>query len=438
MPKPDDDLIQIAFEEHKKNVGLALIHLRDARSIVQSIPEIRPHRALPKAALLLATAAIETNLSYLSGIAVRFIAARPKKFSAAHMDFVRGVQQLVDDNGKIVEKKVYHPLTERMQIIPSLLARAIDRQYRPSSRSAASRKMRRTIACRDTIVHPSWDRYVAEAGWWEAAEAVDAVELYLQTVDAALSPYLPGYMFMLRTIKGPTKHDVGVGYRTLGKKAPERAKSTMEEVGIVGVMSGEWLDSVFMTSIALGHPTEADSDGSMLTRAALVLLYAMLDAQLSVVAQWRMRENPVLFTETELLFLNEAAVGVNHHGEVWVDTTQHPFKKRIKAIPAVLARCVDRIDFLPDLGGSRGNALLTGYDLRNRVMHSTSPSAPLPRVSKQELRAASGAVRAYFEDLANRVPKAFGHMDVFLRDVGPLSQKLESQFIRSSLKPKTG
>lgn len=94
MPKPGDDLVQIAFEEHQKNVELALIHLRDARNIVQSIPEMRPHRALPKAAILLATAAIETNLSHLSGIAERFIAARPSKFSAPHMDFVRGVQRL--------------------------------------------------------------------------------------------------------------------------------------------------------------------------------------------------------------------------------------------------------------------------------------------------------------------------------------------------------
>jgi hypothetical protein len=149
---------------------------------------------------------------------------------------------------------------------------------------------------------------------------------------------------MLWTIKGPTSDDMGIGHRTFGKRGPVREISSMAEKGVSAVMSGEWLDSVFMTQIALGHPCEGDSPGSMLTRAALVLLYAMLEAQLAVVAQWKMREMPRAFTETEVLFLNEAAVGVGHDGAVWLDSEQHPFKKRVKAIPAVLARCVDQVD----------------------------------------------------------------------------------------------
>jgi hypothetical protein len=392
-----------------------------------SIPDLRDNRALAKATILLATAALESNLAYLAGIALRYIEARPNKFVKPHADFVRGVEMTIDDNGRLIEKKTHETLIRRMQVVPGLLARAIDRQFVLPGRSAAARKMHRTIDRRDAIVHPTWDRYITAAGWWEAAEAVDAVELYLDAVRQSLHPYLVGYTHMLWTIKGPTKDDLGIGHRTFGKRGPVRAISTMAEKGIVEVMSTEWLDSMFMTQIALGHKCEADSEGSMLTRAAIVLLYAMLDAQLAVVSQWRMRELPAAFTETEMLFLNEAAVGIGHDGEVWIDSDQHPFKKRVKAIPAVLARCVDRKDFLVDLGKTWGQALLNGHVLRSQVMHS-SPGSILPRVSKDELRSSCEAVQTYFREIATSIPKSFGHMRVFLNDAEGLSKALEAQF----------
>jgi hypothetical protein len=429
--KPADDLIQIAFEEHEKNVELALIHLRDARNILYSIPDLHDNRALSKSAILLATSALESNLTYLAGIALRFIEARPGKFSKPHTAFVRGIELTIDENGRLVERRVHQTLLERMRIVPEILARAIDRHFVLSSRSAAAKKMRRTIARRDAIIHPTWNRYVSMVGWWEAAEAVDAVELYLNSVRASVHPYLIGYTHMLWTIKGPTKHDMGIGHRTFGKRGPAREISTMAEKGIVEVMSGEWFDSMFMTHIALGDRCEADSPGSMLTRAALVLLYAMLDAQLAVVSQWRMRDMPAAFTETEVLFLNEAAVGIGHDGEVWIDSDQHPFKKRVKAVPAVLARCVDQVDFVIDLGKGWGQALLNGHSLRSQVMHF-SPGSVLPRVSKDELRSASDAVHAYFRELAQRIPKTFGHMEAFLDDAGDVSAALATQFSRNS------
>ena len=97
-----------------------------------------------------------------------------------------------------------------------------------------------------------------------------------------------------------------------------RTMSTMEEVGILEVLTTEWFDSLLLIHLALGHDCEGDSDGSMFTRAALVLLYAMLDAQLSVVAQWRMRDKPEAFKEAEILFLNEFALGLGSDGEVLV------------------------------------------------------------------------------------------------------------------------
>src|SRR5262249_23241588 len=134
--------------------------------------------------------------------------------------------------------------------------------------------------------HPRWERYVESVGWWEAAEAVDAVELYLQSVHQCLQRYVLGYTFMLLTIKGPTKDDVGIGHPTFGKSGPKRKPSRMEDVGVIAVLTGEWTDSALMTMTALTQGCDVDSDGSMLTRAAIVMLYAMVDAQLSVVSEW--------------------------------------------------------------------------------------------------------------------------------------------------------
>jgi hypothetical protein len=71
-----------------------------------------------------------------------------------------------------------------------------------------------------------------------------------------------------------------------------------------------------------------------------------------------------------VLFLNEAAVGIGYDGEVWIEGSQRSFKKRIKAIPAVLARCVDRNELVVNLGMTWAQDLLNGYSLRSQVMHS--------------------------------------------------------------------
>jgi hypothetical protein len=165
--------------------------------------------------------------------------------------------------------------------------------------------------------------------------------------------------------------------------------------------------------LAFGHDCEGDSQGSMFTRAALVLIYAMLDAHLSVVAQWRMRENPDGFDEAEILFLNEFAVGVGHDGEVWLGEDHQSFKKRIKAVPAILSRRVDGHEEAVDLGGNWGRDLLEGQQLRNQVMHSSFGS-PLPRVTKQELDRYTKAVFAYFQELRNKLPKSFEYVGVLL------------------------
>jgi len=412
---PDSDLIDIVYQEHFKSPEFVVVHLRDARNLLYAIHGLNGNKALSKAAILLAAASLESNLTYLSSVALGFIKARPNLFSKAHVNFARGVEEEIDDNGKLVTRKRKQSFDERLRIVPQLLARALGRQYELPTRGVIARKLQRTIERRDAIIHPKWDRYIKDIGWWEAAEAVDAVELYLNSVRVCLHPYLIGYVSNLFTIKGSTKDDVGVGHRTYGKRGPKGRISTMAEVGIVQVLIEEWTEAMFVCMLALDQGTDEESEGSMLTRSALVLLYAMLDAQLAVISQWKLREMPSSFREEEALFLNEAAIGVGHDGEVWTESDQHPFKKRIKAIPVVLARCCENGTFSVNLSDQWGRDLLDGYAMRSAVMHST-PEQPMPVVSKPELRRSARAIRSYLEALALGLPNTFKYIRIFLED----------------------
>jgi hypothetical protein len=270
------------------------------------------------------------------------------------------------------------------------------------------------IERRDAIVHPRWDSYVSEGGWWEAAEAIDSVELYLDSVSKALHPYLVGYFHLLYTIPGNDHHEVAVGHRTFGKRGPLRRTSSMGDFGIPHVLTSEWLNPIMLIHLALEHGCEGDSKGSMFTRAAFVLLYSMLDAQLSVVAQWRMRERGTAFEEAEILFLNEYAVGVGHDGEVWVGDDHQSFKKRIKAVPAILARRVEGKEISIDLSKQWGKDLIDGQTLRNKILHSAF-GEPLPRITKDELIRCAQAVFSYFDELALKLPVTFEYMKVLLK-----------------------
>ena len=226
--------------------------------------------------------------------------------------------------------------------MPSLLAKTLQRKYELKTRSAAFRKLTNTITRRDAIIHPRIDRYVSQLGWWEAAEALDAVELYLNSIASALHPYLFGYFHALYTIPGNDHHEVAVGHRTYKKRGPKRPIVTMEDIGFLEIISGDWNDALYLIVLALSHGCEGDSDGSMLTRAALVVLYAMLDAQLAVVVQWRMKENMDAFDEIELLFLNEYAFKIHPDGEVWIGEEHQHFKRRMQTAPVLLARVVEK------------------------------------------------------------------------------------------------
>jgi len=297
---------------------------------------------------------------------------------------------------------------------------------RESRRSAGFRKLIRTIERRDTLIHPRWDRYLPRVGRWEAAEAIDGVELYLDTISNALHPYLVGYFPLLYTIPGSDHHEVAVGHRTVGKRGPKTGFSTMQGVGIAEVLMNEWFDALMMVELAFAHGCEGDSEGSMFTRAALVQLYAMLDAQLSVVAQWRMREKLSVFDEAEVFFLNEFVVRIDHDGEVWIGEDHQSFKKRIKAVPAILSRRIDPREEAVDLSREWGKDLLDGQALRSRVMHSDF-GAPLPRVTKAELARYAEAVLAYVRELSQKLPVSFNYVEVLLQDADHFQKEFRQQ-----------
>jgi len=163
---------------------------------------------------------------------------------------------------------------------------------------------------------------------------------------------------------------------------------------------------VMICGFAFEGGCEGDSAGSLLTRVALVLLFAGLDAQLSIVAQWRPHDESLTFHEAERNFLKENIVGIGEDGEIETEEDRQSFKERIVAVPTILARRVEGREITIDLGSQWGAQLQKSYLLRNAVVHAP-PDRPLERVSLLELRTAAAAVRSYFEELVRQAPETF-------------------------------
>jgi hypothetical protein len=158
----DQEVVEIVFQEFQRNIDLVAIHLRDARNMLDGAKGLKDDGVLAKAALLLAAAALESNLIYLSGIALRAAERRPGLLHPPQLRYLRGIEEEIDDNGKIIQKPARQSLAERLQVVPSLLARTIARKYELHTKSAFFRKLSRMIERRDAIVHPRWDKYVRE------------------------------------------------------------------------------------------------------------------------------------------------------------------------------------------------------------------------------------------------------------------------------------
>ena len=210
------------------------------------------------------------------------------------------------------------------------------------------------------------------------------------------------------TFSGP------VGHRVEEFAPADRSFTTMPAVGFLGVATREWFDMVLMTEFAFASQREGDSEGSMLTRAGLVLLYGMLDAQLALNAQAHVYSGHAEFSQSEILFLTETALGIDTDGTVILEDSYENFKKRVIGIPKVLSRRVVGADLTVSLGDKMGKALLQYKELRDAVMHPRV-GARLPRVGKAELRGAVEAVREYFKRLASASPYLFRFYDPLLR-----------------------
>jgi hypothetical protein len=411
----DSEVMETASSEFERNADLVFLHFRDARNLLYAIREGgKEDRALSKASLLLSSAALESNLIFLGGLAQEIAQKRPGILSKQQILYLKGKEKIINDKGNVQEIPAKQALDKKLCAVPSLLAKTLQRKYELKTRSAAFRKLTNTITRRDAIVHPRIDRYVSQLGWWEAAEALDAVELYLNSIASALHPYLFGYFHALYTIPGNDHHEVAVGHRTYKKRGPKRPLVTMEDIGLLEIISGDWSDALYLTVLALSHGCEGDSEGSMLTRAALVVLYAMLDAQLAVVVQWRMKENMDAFDEIELLFLNEYGFKIHPDGEVWIGEEHQHFKRRMQTAPALLARVVEKRDVQIDLSKAWWKDLVEGQNLRNSVMH-TDFGEPITRVTKKELIRSARAVLSFFDELASKVPTVYGHLSIFVK-----------------------
>lgn len=398
----DEELIRITGDLAKSSVDRIFRHLRDAREAARHADD----PMFARITVILAAASLESNLSHLTARALAIADLRPAMYSREQLEYLRGLKTVVTDRGALKEVPIRQSLEERLQLVPDLLARAFNRRYKLPSTSAAIRKLHRTIELRDAIIHPRWDRYVPSITADEAAQAIDAVELYLESVQRQLHPYLVGYMPALMTIRGWDKHDVGVGHRTEGKRVRRSEFKAILEEGLSKVIATEWFNIVMICRFALESGTDAGEPGSLLTRAALVLLFAGLDAQLSIVAQWRLHDTAIAFNPAERLFLEENIVQLDRGGEVEVLEDRQAFKQRIVAVPTILARRVEGNEINLDIGTPWGEQLQNSYLLRNQVVHAP-PNKPLAQVSHDELYDSCLAVQQYIAAMAKLAPKVF-------------------------------
>jgi hypothetical protein len=405
-----NDLLDISERLIHAGLDRIYLHLRDARELVN----LANHSVMAKATIVLASAALESNLAHLTLRAQAFGKAKPGLYSQQQLDYLACTQTIVTDRGALKEVSQRQGLEERLQIVPDLLARAFDLRYELPKSGEMVRKLRRTIELRDGIIHPRWDRYLPEVTALEAAQSIDAVELYLGSILRQLHPYLVGYIGALSTIRGFDKHDVGIGHRTSEKRVAKSKFVPMTSIGIKEVLAGEWMNMKMLCQFALESGTEGDSGGSLLTRVALVLLFAGVDAQLSIVSQWRLHDASVSFHPAERNFLEENLVGLGQDGEVEVLEDRQSFKKRIVAVPTILANRVDGKQVSIDIGTAWGEQILKSHELRNTVVHAP-PNEPLPRVTQTELRAAIDAVTSYFRELELKAPETFKAQGTLLK-----------------------
>lgn len=402
---------ELVLEHFKKNADLAGIHLRDARNLLEAAKA--GGRPVAKGCVLLSLAALESNLAYCADLALTLHSAKKGSlYREPEVNFLLGVEEFVTDTGEIRQRAQRQPLRRRLRLIPKLLGRAFGKSYELQDNRPEYQKLLHAIDRRDAIVHPRWDRYLEDLTSEEAAEAVDAVELCLESIMNQLHPYMPGYFPLLVQ----EDKEGRIGERTdRGKVLPVKF-SSLEDRDLRNALLDEWFDADMMLQLALAHPTEGDSEGSMLTRAALVMMYAMVDAHLSIATLRAFSVHTQFFAESEFRFLLEVFVELGEDGELMLVEDHQSFKSRVVAVPKVLIRRVANRDLQLDVSGVAWQKFIEYHRLRDKVLHA-KPGEHIPRVSKAEMVEAAEAVRAYFDQLATGAPELFDFYKSLLKEM---------------------
>jgi hypothetical protein len=188
---------EISGEIYKQNASLVGIHLRDAINLLESmriIPESGRPDLLAKACILFAAAGLETNLSYFCTLALAISEAVPESiYKEPEIDYLKAVQTTFSKDAKLNLEKQAQPLSDRLLIVPKLLAKAFGREFTMPASEPIGDRLRFAIEKRDALIHPNWDRY-PEVGITDAADAIYGVVEYLETVRQQFHPFLIGYL----------------------------------------------------------------------------------------------------------------------------------------------------------------------------------------------------------------------------------------------------
>lgn len=393
----EEKIRETALAQYKQNVYLIGMHMLDATNILQTLQTLdESHRPdlLAKACILFAAAGLETNLSYYSILALALNDAAPAAiYQDAELEYLKALQMDLTKDAELSPRKQKQSLDDRLVIVPRLLGRAFERTFDLTLEDHGVTRLNNTIERRDVIIHPSCDRY-PDFGLDEAVEAIYSVALYLDSVRKQFFPYMVGYIVML------SHHAPLISDLVKEEPVPLRFLTLREPKELIAALSTEWTDAHVLFDIANMHGAEGDSDGSMLTRTALVMLYAMVNAHLSIIAHLALESDPSRFPEKERNYFNEVDYEVSASGKAILQPVKQTFEDRANIIPTVIASrlCPNKLAF------NRGdtwyqNTFKTFFNLRNGVMHSKFGEA-VPRVSKAELLEAFKAVRSYCEHLS--------------------------------------
>src|SRR5438105_1374984 len=107
----DGQLLEAAGEKASQNAELMFMHLRDARELLRNS---REDRIIAKAAMVISCAALEANLAHFTSIGEHFQNVRPGTYGTPQLEYLRGIESFVDENGDVRTRKMKQSLEDRM------------------------------------------------------------------------------------------------------------------------------------------------------------------------------------------------------------------------------------------------------------------------------------------------------------------------------------